>query len=80
MGVTNQMTEKRVRYKLSMVADEVVEAYTTHGKTLREIADFHNVAPGTVRNLLISRGVSLRSRGRKKNTNDQKESLNGLLG
>jgi hypothetical protein len=54
------------RNKLLPVAEQVVHAYTTVGKTMHEIADFFNCSDGTVRNLLIIKGVDLRPRGRRK--------------
>lgn len=50
--------------KLSTAKEQVREAYR-NGATLREIADVHNVSAGTVRNLLIESGESLRRPGRK---------------
>jgi hypothetical protein len=55
-------------HKRKLVKEEelIVEAYTVHDRTLRELACFHNVTPGTIRNILRRRGVTLRGRGRRK--------------
>jgi hypothetical protein len=53
------------RNKLLPVADQVVHAYN-EGKTMHEIALFFDCSDGTVRNLLVIRGVDLRPRGRRK--------------
>ena len=52
------------RTKTLMIRSQFKTAYENH-KTLREIAAFHGVSSGTVRNALIDLGVPLRSRGRK---------------
>lgn len=54
------------RNKLLPVAEQVVHSYTVVGKTMKEIAQFFNCSDGTVRNLLIIKGVDLRPRGRRK--------------
>jgi hypothetical protein len=59
------MGEVKNRSKLWQVSDEVITAYTTNAQTLSQIAKFHDVSTGTVRNLLISKGVTLRQRGRR---------------
>ena len=59
------MTSMRLRNKLSTVHEPVIEAYR-NGATIRAIADIYNVSPGTVRNLLIEEGETMRSRGRRK--------------
>jgi transposase len=55
---------RQLRNKLATAREQVVEAYR-NGATLREIADFHKVSPGTVRNMLIEEGASLRRPGRR---------------
>jgi len=50
--------------KLVNVENMIVEGYE-NSMTLRELADLHGVAPGTIRNLLVSRGVKMRDRGRR---------------
>ncbi len=55
----------RLRNKLSMVHEQVREAYR-NGATLRQIGDVHGVSPGTVRNVLKEMGETLRLRGRRK--------------
>lgn len=61
----------RLSNKLAMVHEQVREAYR-NGATLRQIGDVHGVSPGTVRNVLIEMGETLRLRGRRKKsaTND----------
>lgn len=54
------------RNKLLAVAEQVVHAYSVERKTMHEISDFFNCSDGTVRNLLIIRGIDLRPRGRRK--------------
>jgi len=44
----------------------IVEAYSQHNRTLRELACFHSVSTGTIRNILVRHGVTRRMRGRKK--------------
>lgn len=55
----------RLKNKLAMHHDQVREAYR-NGATLRQIGEVHGVSPGTVRNVLVDLGESLRSRGRRK--------------
>lgn len=55
----------RLNNKLTTVRDQVCSAYR-NGATLREIGDLHGVSPGTVRNVLIEMGETLRSRGRRR--------------
>jgi hypothetical protein len=56
----------RLRSKLATCHEQVVDAYN-NGATLRQIAEVHEVSPGTVRNLLKELDVPLRDRGRRKN-------------
>ena len=58
----------RVR-KLEALRDVIVEGYQL-GASIDLIASTHNVSPGTVRNILIRQGVTLRKQGRKKGTNN----------
>lgn len=51
------------RRKLATSKDQVVQAYE-NGATLRQIAEVHGVSMGTVRNLLITEGKTLRPTGR----------------
>jgi transposase len=62
--------------KLEPFADAVVEAYTNGGRTLQQVATVYNCSIGTVRKLLLKRGVARRPVGRKKNT--PQETPNGL--
>ena len=55
----------RLKNKLATVRPQVQEAYR-NGATLRQIGDVHGVSPGTVRNVLIEMGETMRSRGRRK--------------
>jgi hypothetical protein len=59
------MSRLESRKKLAAVIPNVVEGYK-NGATLSELAHIYEVAKGTVRNLLLSQGVELRSRGRRK--------------
>jgi len=56
---------KRRRNILSTVAEQVIHAYS-NGSTLAIIANFFNCSTGTVRNLLISKNVNMRAKGRQK--------------
>ncbi len=60
------MSRLETRKKLAGVIPLVVEGYQ-NGSTLRELAKIYEVAPGTIRNLLMSEDVDLRARGRKQN-------------
>ncbi len=51
--------------KLSKEASQVIEWYK-NGGTIREIAKFYHVAPGTIRNVLLRHNEALRKRGRRK--------------
>jgi hypothetical protein len=55
----------RLKNKLSTSRDQVREAYR-NGATLRDIGEVHGVSPGTVRNVLMEMGETLRPRGRRK--------------
>lgn len=55
------------RNKLVTAKTEVVEGYK-NGLTIRQLGEIHKVSPGTIRNCLISNGVTLRRRGRKGKT------------
>lgn len=59
------MSRLESRKKLATVIPNVVEGYN-NGATLRELAHIYEVAPGTIRNLLLSQGAELRPRGRRK--------------
>ncbi len=54
------------RRKLKKEEPQIVVAYRDQSQTLRDIARFHKVSPGTIRNILIRHEVSLRMRGRRK--------------
>lgn len=56
--------------KLTKEAPLVIHAYQ-QGKDLRSVAQAFGVSAGTVRNILKRHGVPLRSRGRKRKTNDE---------
>ena len=56
---------RKTRQKLMVVSDQVVDAYT-NGSTIAEISFFFGCSNGTVRNLLIIKGVTMRPQGRKK--------------
>lgn len=51
--------------KLTAVEDAVVVGYN-HGTSLEALASTYNVSPGTIRNILKRRGVTLRKQGRRK--------------
>lgn len=53
------------RRKLETYADQIKFAYSEGEMTLRELALHHKVSPGTIRNLLVAHGVTLRKRGRR---------------
>jgi transposase-like protein len=55
----------RLKNKLTIAREQVREAYR-NGATLRQIGDVHDVSPGTVRNVLMEMGETLRPRGRRK--------------
>lgn len=55
----------RLKNKLAMCREQVREAYR-NGATLRQIGEVHGVSAGTVRNVLIEMGETLRPRGRRK--------------
>jgi hypothetical protein len=57
---------KMKRNKLFPVAQQVIHAYVEGGATIAEIGAFFDCSEGTVRNLLLIRGVTMRPRGRKK--------------
>lgn len=61
------MSRLESRKKLAAVIPNVVEGYN-NGATLCELAHIYEVAKGTIRNLLLDQGVELRSRGRRKKT------------
>jgi hypothetical protein len=69
------MTELRARNKLATSAPQVVEGYR-NGATLRELAQIHSVSAGTIRNCLISNGVALRSRGRRRGSQEATDGFN----
>lgn len=54
-----------LKNKLFLAREQVREAYK-NGATLRQISEVHGVSSGTVRNVLIEMGETLRSRGRRK--------------
>lgn len=56
--------------KLDTVRQPILTAYD-NGVSLDKIAQAHNVSKGTIRNLLIAEGVSLRTRGRPKGVKNQ---------
>ena len=58
MGIRNT---KLVKYR-----DEVKAAYEA-GNTMQAIAELYNTSVGTVRNELVTQGVKIRRRGRRKN-------------
>lgn len=58
-----------VKRRLELVGDEIEQAYD-NGETLRSLGSFHHCSPGSIRNLLLSRGVKLRSKGRKRKKNN----------
>ena len=53
----------RVR-KLEALKDIIVASYRM-GTSIDLIASTHNVSPGTIRNILIRQGVTLRKQGRQ---------------
>ena len=54
-----------MKNKLATARDQVREAYR-NGATLRQIGEVHGVSAGTVRNVLIEMGETMRPRGRRK--------------
>jgi DNA-directed RNA polymerase specialized sigma24 family protein len=65
--------EKRMRTtRLAQFRQEVADAYLA-GATLADIANLYNVSTGTVRNELISQGITRRARGRRKVITAKKE-------
>lgn len=69
------MTELKARNKLVTAAPQVVEGYQ-NGATLKELSQLHGVSQGTVRNCLISQGVTLRPRGRRRRNSVTQEDVN----
>lgn len=61
-------------HKRVLVREEelIIEAYTQHARTLKQIALFYGVTPGTIRNILRRRDVTLRVRGRRKGTKNKR--------
>ncbi|MCI0558468.1 MAG: sigma-70 region 4 domain-containing protein [Nitrososphaera sp.] len=60
--------------KLATSKEQVLLAYE-NGATMRQIADVHGVSVGTVRNLLIAEGVTIRAKGRQPKNGDGTRSL-----
>lgn len=60
--------------KLATSKEQVVLAYR-NGATMRQIAEVHGVSVGTVRNLLVSEGESIRAKGRPSKKNDGSRAL-----
>ena len=56
--------------KLDTVRAPVLTAYN-NGISLDAIAAAHQVSKGTIRNLLLAEGVTLRKQGRPKNTGNK---------
>jgi len=56
----------KVRQTLTAVKQYLVDGYNA-GSSLKELAQAYNTCAGTIRNFLIAEGVTLRSRGRRKN-------------
>jgi hypothetical protein len=56
---------RRGTSKVSRQESLIEEAYRDHGRTLADLAKFHDCSKGTIRNVLNRRGVVLRRRGRK---------------
>jgi DNA-directed RNA polymerase specialized sigma24 family protein len=57
----------RVR-KLQAEEEQIGLSYRS-GLTIRELAGFHGVSPGTIRNILRRNGEDLRKRGRRPKDN-----------
>lgn len=55
------------RIKLKKLEPIIIEAYTKHNRTLKELALFHYVCVGTIQAILRRNGVPARSSGRKRN-------------
>lgn len=68
------MSRLEAKKKLASVRQLVLTGYD-QGATLRELSKIYEVAPGTVRNFLISNGVNLRSRGRRSKEPVQPEAV-----
>ena len=58
----------RLKNKLAAEREQVREAFR-NGATLRKIAEVYGASPGTVRNVLIELGETMRPRGRRKKAN-----------
>lgn len=65
-GTTSTLRRKR---KLNKFQELIIEAYTQHGRSLAQLADFYGVAMGTVRQLLLRNGIHPRGRGRPRKAN-----------
>jgi len=61
--------------KLEAHAKQIVASYENAGFTIRKLAEFHSVSPGTIRNILRREGASLRKTGRRPKSEQRK--LNG---
>jgi len=57
--------------ELRLYAPRIVDGYE-QGLTLRSLAKLYGVSHGTIRNILIENGVTLRDKGVKK-TSEEKE-------
>ncbi len=57
------MAKKRI---LLLNCDQLLVEGYNNGATLRQLADFHKVSAGTIRAILKSNNVNMRSVGRKK--------------
>ena len=55
------------RIKLKNIEKIIIEAYTKHNRTLKELATFHYVSVGTIQAILKRNQVPARPRGRKRN-------------
>jgi len=52
--------------KLQRIEPIIIEAYTQYNRTLKELATFHNVAVGTIQNILRRNSIPARPQGRKR--------------
>lgn len=54
------------RIKLKNIEPIIIEAYTKHNRTMKELATFHYVCVGTIQAILRRNGIPARPRGRKR--------------
>lgn len=53
--------------KLSDISQAIKDSYLNNpDMTIRKLGEVHNCSPGTIRSCLVTQGIKLRSRGRRK--------------